>query len=137
MTLLVLPFLILSFLVLSPFWYEPLVHCNGEWHGRIFLQIKFVLYKIHLIGLYQSARYSSVSRSSSFATPELKLKSLSLSNATSNRLRYSLLTHFSPVSHFYTPWKCQKTFGLFHGLSSFYENKNWILWVSGTIRNCL
>ena len=21
------------------------------------------------------------------------------------------LTHFSPVSHFYTPWKCQKTFG--------------------------
>ena len=22
-----------------------------------------------------------------------------------------LLTHFSPVSHFYTPWKCQKTFG--------------------------
>ena len=24
---------------------------------------------------------------------------------------FSVLTHFSPVSHFYTPWKRQKTFG--------------------------
>ena len=23
----------------------------------------------------------------------------------------TVLTHFSPVSHFYTPWKRQKTFG--------------------------
>ena len=23
----------------------------------------------------------------------------------------AILTHFSPVSHFYTPWKRQKTFG--------------------------
>ena len=30
-----------------------------------------------------------------------------------NHLQISPLTfnHFSPVSHFYTPWKCQKTFG--------------------------
>ena len=26
-------------------------------------------------------------------------------------LNYNSLTHFSPVSHFYTPWKRQKTFG--------------------------
>ena len=23
----------------------------------------------------------------------------------------TMLTHFSPISHFYTPWKCQKTYG--------------------------
>ena len=35
---------------------------------------------------------------------------LTFSN-NSKRKTSSVLTHFSPVSHFYTPWKRQKTFG--------------------------
>ena len=32
--------------------------------------------------------------------------------AKTSTQQYTHLTHFSPVSHFYTPWKRQKTFGI-------------------------
>ena len=38
-------------------------------------------------------------------------------------LSSSFLTHFNPVSHFYTPWKCQKT----KGLQSVFLLDLWIL----------
>ena len=45
--------------------------------------------------------------------------------------RVSLLTHFSPVSHFYTPWKRQETFG-FLTFSGGMEMWHWtkIKWVN-------
>ena len=41
--------------------------------------------------------------------------------------RVFVLTHFSPVSHFYTPWKRQKTFGAFLNLLFMlsFKNQKW------------
>ena len=48
----------------------------------------------------------------------------------SEDVQYTLLTHFSPMSHFYTPWKRQKTIGFltFSGIEMWHWTKmGWCL----------
>ena len=41
------------------------------------------------------------------------------------------LTHFSPVSHFYTPWKPQRTYGFltFSGGVEIWHGLKWVNWI--------